>query len=191
MTNGLTHRTVGGMRGRQGAWIDLTARWARLGGGWKALVLSAPIFVGLAIKLFGGWRYAAGLEAGGMLWMATVAPFAMVMLIRRDARLSATGRPDLTRRRWLWIPLAAILGLGAGVRGVAQVADWFVAPDEQVAIIQRERLSRSATAVLIAGGKWLKAPMFTTVVAEPGSARILTGHFSGDLLLVQQPWPEP
>ena len=102
-----------------------------------ALAFLGPIAVGLFLALFGGWRFAGGAEAGGGLAMFLGGTFAIVALVRGDPILArASTRFDLTRHRWLWIPLIAILAAFCGVRFVLVVGDWVTTPDRLVVTIE-------------------------------------------------------
>ncbi len=128
-----------------------------------------------------------------MLWLGAVAFVALAMVLRQDMRLARASGPDLTRRRWLWAPLFLIRGTGGAVRGAVLAADWLVTPDRRLVTIDRDAVAvrSQATRVKVVGGAWYSAPFFTRFEVDPGPARITIGHFSGTLLLVEQPPPGP
>jgi hypothetical protein len=153
-----------------------------------AVLVLGPLGAGLLLSDVGGWQFRGGLEAGGGIAMVAAAVTATVRMIRRDPTLARVTRYDLTRHRWLWIPLLALFAGVAGFRSVLVVGDWISSADRMPVTIVREIFNRFATEFRTDRGSF-QTPWLMRIDAKPGPAIITIGHVSGELLRIEQPPP--
>jgi hypothetical protein len=161
-------------------------RWRRR---VPAIVFLAPLIAGAMLTLFGEPRFGAGMEAGGLTFLALIALGVTVAMLRGRTFPVQPGRfsPNLNRRRPLWIPIFLAGGIAGAYVGSLFVADWFV-PTDRVAVVIRSvsHSFRGGDSIVTDHGRFT-TPWLLGFEEDPrpGPAIAVIGHFSHTLLGVE------
>jgi hypothetical protein len=159
-----------------------------------ALLFFGPLTAGGLLTLFGGWQYAAGLEAGGMLALAVGSVATIIAMLRgrtlpvQHFRFSI----DLNRRHRLWVPVFLAAGIGCGYVAATVGADWFAPVDRiPVVITSVSHSLRGGTDTVQSDHGRFTTPWLVGVDPAPrrGPATLVVGHFSHALLRIEQAAP--